>query len=398
MDRTILHVDMDAFFAAVEQHDHPELRGKPVIVGAPPDQRGVVCAASYEARKFGIHSAMPSRDAGRLCPQAVFLPVNGKRYRDVSRQIFTILERFTPYIEPLSIDEAFLDVSGAGRLFGDGPVVAQRIKDAIVAETGLTASVGVAGNKFLAKLASDLHKPDGLTVVPAAREGILAFLAPLPVTRIWGVGRVTAQMLEQGGIRCIGELQAVSEQTLASIVGKHAACHLRLLAYGEDGRDIETERVEKSISREHTFARDCSDGAVVARTLADLVEDVGRSLREAHVYAAVVHLKLRWQGFKTITRQRALPHACCDDITLRRTAEALLAAEPLKQPVRLVGFGVSKLSDRTEQQLSLLGDDNASDPRRERLSRTVDTIRQRHGRGSIRRASAEASENAGNGL
>ncbi|MDA0990535.1 MAG: DNA polymerase IV, partial [Verrucomicrobia bacterium] len=212
--RTFLHVDMDAFFAAIEQHDNPALRGKPVVVGGPADGRGVVAAASYEARGYGIHSAMPSREAKQRCPHAIFLPNNGKRYQDVSRQIFGIFDRFTPFVEALSIDEAFLDVTGVKHLFGPGPEVARQIKVAIHAETGLTASVGVAPNKFLAKLASDLEKPDGLTVVPNERPAIAAFLAPLEVGRIWGVGKVTGAKLATMGIRTIGQLQQTPERVL----------------------------------------------------------------------------------------------------------------------------------------------------------------------------------------
>ena len=388
MSRVILHVDMDAFFTSVEQHDHPELRGKPVVVGAPPDQRGVVAAASYEARTFGIHSAMPSREAGRLCPHAIFLPMNGPRYGEVSRQIFSIMERFTPRVEPISVDEAFLDVTGSQRLFGSGPEIARKIKDAIRSETGLTASAGVAANKFLAKLASDLEKPDGLTVLPASRAAILAFLAPLPVRRIWGVGDVTATHLEQGGIRRIGDLQAQSEQALAQIVGKHAARHLLRLSLGEDSREVETERSEQSMSREHTFAQDCEDHARIVQMLGDLVDDVGGRLRASGQYAGVAHLKLRWKGFKTITRQRVLAPPCCDDFSLRGHANALLAGIPLDQPVRLIGFGVSHFEAPPEPQLALFDAGATRLDRRERLSRTVDAIRKNHGPGSIRLGAA----------
>jgi len=236
--RTILHVDMDAFFTSVEQRDRPELRGRPVVVGAPGDQRGVVAAASYEARRYGIHSAMPSREARRLCPDAVFLPVDGRRYSAASRQVFAILRRFTPFLEPLSIDEGFLDVTGSAALFGSGPQIARRIKDAIARETGLSASVGVAPNKFLAKLASDLRKPDGLTVVPESPEAIAAFLAPLPVGRVWGVGTVTRGRLEAAGIRTIGDLQCAPAARLARAVGRAAADDLARLARGEDAREI----------------------------------------------------------------------------------------------------------------------------------------------------------------
>lgn len=388
MPRTILHVDMDAFFTSVEQRDRPELRGKPVVVGAPPDQRGVIAAASYEARKFGIHSAMPSREAYRRCPHAIFLPPNGKRYGEMSKQIRGIFDRFTPQVEPLSIDEAFLDVSGAERLLGTGPEIARKIKDAIRAETLLTASVGVAPNKFLAKLASDLEKPDGLTVVPTSPEEIVAFLAPLPVGRIWGVGKVSQAHLEKAGIHTIGDLQAFTEKKLARLLGKHAAEHLSRLARGEDTREVETEHEEKSISNEHTFTHDCSDPEEIHAVLGDLVDNVGRRLRKAERLAGLARLKLRWQGFETITRQRPLDPPVCDDFNLRAVADAILAGEELIKPVRLIGFGVANLTTDAPQQLSLFQDDQKSRARRERLSQVTDTIRRKFGKSSLRRGSS----------
>ena len=388
MTRTILHVDMDAFYASVEQHDRPELRGKPVIVGATPDQRGVVAACSYEARKFGIHSAMPSREAGQRCPHAVFLPVHMERYAQVSRQIRVIFERFTPLVEPLSIDEAFLDVTGAERLHGNGVEIAAKIKDCVRQETGLTASVGVASNKFLAKLASDLEKPDGLTVVPRSRDDIAAFLAPLPVSRIWGVGRVTQERLEKMGVSKVGHLQNASLDALARVVGEHGARHLRNLAWGEDAREVETEHEEKSISKEHTFPHDCRSREEVRRVLVELADDVGRRLRKAGKYAELARLKLRWQGFKTITRQRMFDHSVCDDFSLRTMADALLESEELIKPVRLIGFGVARLTDHPSRQLDLFGkEQQADDGKKERLSRTVDKIRAELGGDSLKRGS-----------
>ena len=388
MPRTILHVDMDAFFTSVEQRDRPELRDRPVVVGAPPNQRGVVAAASYEARTFGIHSAMPSREAYRRCPHAIFLPPNGKRYSEMSRQIRGIFERFTPHVEPLSIDEAFLDVSGAARLLGTGPEIARKIKDAIRAETLLTASVGVAPNKFLAKLASDLEKPDGLTVVPTSPGELAAFLAPLPVSRIWGVGKTSQAQLEKVGIRTIGELQAFGEEPLGRILGKHAAEHLSRLARGEDDREVETEHEEKSISNEHTFTHDCSDPDEIRAVLGDLVDNVGQRLRRVERLACLARLKLRWQDFKTITRQRPLDPPVCDDFSLRAVADALLAGEELIKPVRLVGFGVANLTAEAPQQLSLFQDDQKSRARKERLSQVTDTIRRKFGTSSLRRGSS----------
>ena len=383
--RVFLHVDMDAFFASVEQHDHPELRGKPVIVGAAADKRGVVAACSYEARKFGVHSAMPSREAARLCPQAVFVPVNGKRYGDISRQIFAILGRFTPYVEPLSVDEAFLDVTGALHYFGPAPEIARQIKEAIRRETGLNASVGIAPNKFLAKLASDLSKPDGLLVMPDTRAEIAALLAPLPATRIWGIGEVTGAALAHAGFRTIGDLQRATHGQLAATVGEHAATHILRLAWGDDAREIETGREEKSISRETTFPEDVRSASLIEETLLDLTDDVGSRLRAAGYYAGLARLKLRWHDFKTITRQMPLAPACCDDFTLRRTALELLRKETLNKSVRLVGFGVSRLSGAPCEQLDMFSEDPQRGAKRESLSRSVDTIRRKFGDDSITR-------------
>ena len=380
---------MDAFFASVEQLDHPELRGKPVVVGAPPDQRGVVAAASYEARRYGIHSAMPSREAGRRCPDAVFVPVNGKRYQEVSQQIFRILERFSPLVEPLSIDEAFIDVAGAQRLFGTGREIAVKLRKAIHEETGLTASVGVAPNKFLAKLASALQKPDGLTVVPDDPTGILEFLAPLPVSRIWGVGKVTEQRLKSIGIETISQLQEVRPDELVKIVGKSAAEHLLCLARGEDSRDIQLDAEEKSMSGEHTFLEDTRCSEQIEGVLCDLAEKVGGRLRAAGLYARVAHLKLRWQDFKTITRQKPFVRPCCDDFNMREMALGLFRSQERVKPVRLIGFGVSGLTGHAEDQLSLFETDAERDEQQRRLSRAVDEIRSKYGNTAIGRASSD---------
>ncbi len=393
VQRVILHVDMDAFYASIEQRDHPEYRGRPVVVGAGPQERGVVSAASYEARRFGIRSAMPSREAGRRCPHAVFLPVNMPLYVAVSRQIQAIFLRFTPLVEPLSLDEAFLDVSGAGALFGDGATIARQIRESIRAEVRLTASVGVAHNKFLAKLASDLNKPDGLTVVPNDPAGVLAFLAPLPVGRLWGVGKVTQPLLESGGYRTIGDIQRADAAALAALVGRDGAEHFMRLARGDDERAVELESEEKSISREYTFDNDCAVRDTVRAVLMDLVDDVGRQLRAAGRYAGLARLKLRWKGFETITRQRPFEHPVCDDFSLRAAADALFDAEEIARPVRLVGFGVSRLHAEPRRQLDLFADAaGPSEEKKERLNRTVDALRQRLGGTKIRRASALESD------
>lgn len=388
--KTILHIDMDAFFAAVEVHDHPELRGRPVVIGSPPDKRGVVSTCSYEARKFGIHSAMPSRTAFQRCPKAVFLPPNMKRYHEVSVQIMEIFRRFTPLVEPLSCDEAFLDVTGARYLFGDGPEIARKIKAAVKEETGLTCSVGVAPNMFLAKIASDLNKPDGLTIVPTDEKQITAFLAPLPVKRMWGAGKKMQAVLEVHRIRTIGDLQTVDPKKLAAWIGESPAAFFRRLAFGLDDRDAETESEEKSISNEITFDEDEQDSKAVEATLLDLADKVGARLRRAGLYAATAQIKVRWKDFSTITRQRRLDPPCCDDITLRETALELLRKETLHSPVRLIGFGVSNLRNTPDAPQMDLFESNKkqTSTKREQLSRAVDAIREKFGRRSIRRGSS----------
>jgi len=389
-EKTILHIDMDAFFAAVEVHDHPELRGLPVVIGSPPDRRGVVSTCSYEARKFGIHSAMPSRTAFQRCPQAVFLPPNMKRYHEVSDQIMEIFRRFTPLVEPLSCDEAFLDITGARYLFGDGPTIAKKIKTAVLEETGLTCSVGIAPNMFLAKIASDLNKPDGLTLVPFDEKLIHAFLAPLPVRRMWGAGKKTQEILEAHKIRTIGDLQTVDPSRLAAWVGENSAAFFRRLAFGIDERELSTGSEEKSISNETTFDEDQRDAATVEAALLDLADKVGMRLRRAGFYATTAQIKLRWTDFSTITRQRKLDPPCCDDITLRETALELFRKEALHSPVRLIGFGVSGLRRTADsQQLDFFQTlEKKTSTRREQLSRTVDRIRERFGRKSLRRGSS----------
>ena len=381
--RTILHVDMDAFYASIEQRDHPEWRGLPVVVGAPPDRRGVVSAASYEARRFGVHSAMPSRTAGRLCPQAIFCPVDMPRYEAVSRQVFGIFDRFTPLVEPLSLDEAFLDVTGARSLFGDGPEIARRIRAAVLAETKLTASVGVAPNKFLAKLAGDLHKPDGLTVTPTEPAAIAAFLRPLPVARIFGVGRVTQTVLTRLGIRSIGDLQDHPLESLTRALGRSAAQEIMALAFGHDEREVEPASIRKSIGREYTFDEDCSSPAEVRRMLLMLVEDVGAQLRAKNMTAAGVRLKLRWKNFTTITRQQALSQSFSDDMTLRSAALSLFDAIPWAGPVRLIGVALYNLNAGNSGQLALPLDDSVTRARWEKLSRSIDDVRRRYGAGSL---------------
>ncbi len=384
-ERCILHVDMDAFFAAIEQRDHPEWRGKPVVVGGDPHARGVVSTASYEARTFGIHSAMPLREAFRRCPHAIFTPVDGPRYQAVSHAIFAIFNRYTPLVEGLSCDEAFLDVTGSRTLFGDGETIARRIRADIVRELRLTASVGVAPNKFLAKIASELQKPDGLTVMPADPAAIAERLAPMPATRIFGIGRQTAEALSRAGIHSIGDIRKSPPHTLVRLLGETGAAHLRALAHGIDDRPVEPDREEKSISREHTFAEDASDPAVVRARLLELAADVARRTREAGRFATTGRLKLRWSDFTTRIRQTGFDTPACDDFTFRETAGRLFDSNHIRgRAVRLVGFGVTGLTtERVEPQTLFPEEEVETRDKRERASRALDEIRRRQGHASI---------------
>ena len=377
--RSILHVDMDAFFAAVEQRDHPEWRGKPVIVGAPPDKRGVVSTCSYEARAFGVRSAMPSREAYRRCPHGIFVRGDMPRYVEASRRVFTIFERYSPLVEGVSIDEAFIDVSGARALFGDAQTIAEKIRADVRSEVGLAASVGVAHNKFLAKLSSERAKPDGLFVMPREPEAVTAFLGTLKVGALWGVGKVTEEALERAGFRMVADIQRAEPAYIRRLLGESMAAHLLALAFGEDSREVETEYEEKSISREHTFAEDCNDREVVREMLKELADEVGRRVRAHGRYTTVGRLKLRWSDFRTITRQAPFESAVCDDFSLRALALRLFDTERLVQPVRLVGFGVGGFTDSRSEQLSLF--DTAPDARekREKLCRAVDALREKLG-------------------
>ncbi len=378
-ERTILHVDLDAFFAAVEQRDDPALRGRPVVVGGAggEDARGVVSAASYEARRFGIHSAMSLREAYRRCPDAVFLPVDGRRYQLASRDVMAILRRYTPLVEPISIDEAFLDVTGSAALFGDGPTIARRIKDETRAEVGLTASVGVATTKLVAKIASDLQKPDGLVVVRAGDEA--AFLEPLAIGRLWGVGEKTASALAEYGVRTIGDLAALPPDLLVRRFGKHGAS-LVDRARGRDADTVHDGDPAKSVSHEHTFDTDTSDPEVIERTLLAMADGVAGRLRSAGVKAGTIAVKIRDSGFHTITRQRTLVEPTDMTDPIYATALALARPEMRGMKVRLLGVQASNLGER--EQLSLF---ETTDPRRRRAVEAADALRRRYGERAVTR-------------
>lgn len=376
-ERTILHVDLDAFFAAVEQRDRPELRGLPVIVGGDPRGRGVVSAASYEARAFGVHSAMSLREAVRRCPDGVFLPVDGRRYQRASRDVMGVLRRFTPLVEPISIDEAFLDVTGSVALFGDGPTIAAAIKAAVREEVGLTASVGVATTKLVAKVASDLRKPDGLVVVEPGSEA--AFLAPLPIGRLWGVGEKTATALAEFGVRTIGDLAALPPDVVVRRFGKHGASLV------DRARGIDPDRVHegepaKSIGHEHTFDVDTSDPEVIERALLGMADGVSGRLRSAGVKAATIAVKIRDPSFRTITRQRTLAEPTDMTEPIFRAALELARPEIRGIRVRLLGVTASHLGER--DQLGLFATD---DPRRRAAIEAADAIRRRYGADAVTR-------------
>jgi DNA polymerase-4 len=371
---------MDAFYAAVEQRDRPELRGRPVIVGAEPGGRGVVSTASYEARVYGIRSAMPISKAARLCPHAAFVPVDMEKYQRVSAEIMTVLDSFSPLVEPVSVDEAFLDLTGTESLFGTPVEATRTIKARIREVTGLTASAGLASNKFVAKVASDLEKPDGLVVVPPGGEA--RFLAPLPIGRLWGVGRVMAEALSGLGIITIAQLQAMPRAVLVRRFGGHGA-DLHDLAFGRDDRPVEPYTAPKSMGAEETFGSDCRDPARLATVLREQAERVARELRGDGVAAARVTLKLRFSDFHTITRAMTA-EPTQDGLELYRRARTLLDRERLDQPIRLIGLSASGLGPAEQGQLSLLDPDAV---RRERLARVVDRLAKRFGDDVVRPAS-----------
>jgi DNA polymerase-4 len=383
--RAILHVDMDAFFASIEQLDHPDLRGKPVLVGGE-GRRGVVAAASYEARAFGCHSAQPMAVARRGCPQAIVVPPRGRRYREVSQGVFEILESFTPLVEPLSIDEAFLDVTGALRLHGPPRRIAEAIKGRIRDELGLSASVGVAPNKFLAKLASDLDKPGGLTVIEPDR--VEQTLAALPVSRMWGVGPATERKLGDLGVTTFGDLRRYPLEALESCFGIHARRMVEL-ARGEDHREVIPDHKAKSISQEQTFAFDLESPDAVRGVLRGQVEQVGRRLRRHGYRAGTVTIKIRYGEFETVTRSRSLGEATDRTDLLGRAGGALFDEWARAfRPVRLIGFGASRLTT-TGEQLRLFT--AQTDQRRRDLDQATDSIQAKFGSAAIRRGSPRQS-------
>ena len=380
----ILHVDMDAFYASVEERDHPELVGKPVIVGGTPAGRGVVAAANYVVRKFGVRSAMPTATALRLCPNAIVVRPRIAYYAEISAQIREIFDRFTPLVEPLSLDEAFLDVTGSEGLFGPAPEIARRIKQEIRKELRLVASVGVAPNKFVAKIASDLHKPDALVEVTA--DGVQAFLDTLPVSRLWGVGPAAEQVFARLGIGTIRQGRQLSVEKLTELFGKSGQ-RLWELARGIDQRAVVADREAKSISHETTFAIDIGDRDVLRGWLIELAEQVACRMRRQQICGRTVQVKVRFSDFQTITRARTLPEPSHRTQEICDAGVGLLedALSGSRLPVRLLGVGLSGLETQPPQQQVLFADEARE--RDTRLDAIRDKIQGRFGAAALQRGS-----------
>jgi DNA polymerase-4 len=381
VDRAILHVDLDAFYASVEQRDDPSLRGKPVIVGGH-HRRGVVTAASYEVRPFGVRSAMPMAEAMRLCPQAIVLTPRMDRYAEVSEDFFAILRRWSPLVEGLSLDEAFLDVTGEERLFGDGPTIARRIKDQVRGELQLVASVGVASCKFAAKIASDLKKPDGLVVVGEVEP----FLRPLPAWRLWGVGKKTEAILQRLGLSTIGDVARAGEAYLKPSLGAESARHLSLLARGIDDRDVINDRAPVSIGHEDTFDRDHHQRAVLAEKLLDQADRVCARVRGRLLRARTITIKIKYADHTRVSRRTTLEAATSDGRVVGKAAVELLQQVPdiEQRGVRLSGVSLSALEPATAPQQLLLGEKKpgAGDA----LGAALDKIHEKFGDHAISRA------------
>jgi len=377
----IIHLDMDAFYPSVEVLDNHELKGKPVIVGGS-KERGVVSSASYEARKFGVHSAQPMATAMQLCPNGIVLPVRMARYKEVSEQVFEIFYLFTPLVEPLSIDEGFLDVTGSTRLLGSAIEIAEKIKQMVVVKTGLTISAGIAPSKFVAKIASDMEKPDGLTVVPA--DKVREFLDPLPIKKMWGVGKVTQEALFHLSIHTFMDLRQMPVEVLEKKFGKHGS-HMHQLSMGIDERDVVTFHDVKSIGHEDTYSKDIFDLKLAKRELLSLANRVARRMRRKGLEGKTITLKVKYHDFVQITRS-VTRHKYTNDSTViySKICSLLEKTAVGKKPVRLLGISLSNLADiGSERQLSLF-DQNGSSKKRKELNKTLDSICEKFGGKGIR--------------
>jgi DNA polymerase IV len=376
----MLHVDLDAFYAGVEVLKDPSLKGKPVVVGGA-GARGVVASASYEARAFGVRSAMPGVRAKRLCPDAIFLPPDFEAYRVHSNRFREVLIAYTPLVEPISLDEAFLDVGGATSLFGSPEDIARKIRADVEAEVGVTCSAGVASTKYVAKLASDLCKPNGMLVVPA--DGVASFLEPLPVGRLWGVGEKTGELLGRMAIRTIGDLRETPEAVLRRLLGEQNARHLSQLAHGIDERSVVPYEAPKSVSHEETFDRDLEDETDILRELLGLSGRVASRLRADGYHARTVTLKARLASFTTLSRSRTLPDPTDTGAEIyRHVAELFKALPGERRRIRLLGIAATGLVPAGAEQLAMLRSERWGD-----IDRAVDMIEHRFGRGAAMPAS-----------
>ena len=380
----ILHVDMDAFYAAIEQRDNPNLVGKPVVVGGSPTGRGVIAAASYEARKFGLHSAMPSARAIRLCPHAIFIKPQIEKYSAVSKQIREIFNRFTPVFEPLALDEAFLDVAGSQKLFGDAETIGRQIQTTIAEELQLVASVGVAPNKFLAKLASDLDKPNGFMVVQQAN--VTEFLDPLDISRVWGIGPKTQQTFLKLGVQRIGQLRRLPMETLKQLFGLNAD-HFWRLARGIDTRQVVPDRIAKAVGHESTFSQDVNDDHVLESWVWELADQVGRRLRRNQIRGKTIRVKIRFHDFRTISRSKTIAtHTNATRVIAENSLRLLHAVRnEQRDSIRLLGVSVGGLSSQTGQQQLLFGQQQTEQAKQ--IDSTADAIRDRFGSAAMKRGS-----------
>ena len=374
---------MDAFFASAEMLRHPEWRGKPLIVGSGPNERGVVSTCSYEARRFGVHSAMPSRTAYKLCPHAIFTPPDMKYYKAISDNVFEIFSHYSPFVEAVSVDEAFLDITGTVHLFGDARQLGDALRSEVREKCGLTCSVGIAPNRLLAKIGSEQNKPDGLTMMPFEPKEIAEFLAYKPIGVLWGVGKKTIEALRPYGITTCGHLQRIDENSLTKIIGSPVIARtLKEHSFGISSDVVaREEEEEKSVSREWTFDTDVTNREIVRDRLLKLVREVGRRFRRKQRWARTAKLKLRTDDFRTFTRQMPFAQPSCDDISFREAALALFDAEwpTLRRPpasIRLIGFGVTNIQATPDNDEPSLFPDNSSMLRkkRERLSAALDRI------------------------
>lgn len=388
MRRWIVHVDMDAFFAAIEQRDNESYRNKPIIVGGSAEKRGVVSTASYEARKYGVHSAMAIAEAQKKCPEGIFLPVDMAKYHRESKKIMEIFARFTPQVEQISVDEAFLDITGLERLFGTPQNIAEKIKETIKTETNLTASIGIANSKFMAKLASEMNKPDGLTYLPD--EKIEELVWPMPIKNMFGVGARTAEKMKQYGISTIGQLAKCDRKFLERVFGKNGG-QMHDLANGWDNRAVEPIDRAKSSGREITFATDITDREILADTLSVLAEDVAHTLRQYELKCRGVSLKFRYADLKRTSRAMMLDNYTASYHEIYQALMILLDKYYHDEPVRLIGLAATHLEKNPPCAQQIFGDELRL--KREKLDQTLDGLNNRYGKDTLKRARHMQIEN-----